>query len=189
MPIRTNAKLKSATSTPAKKKIEKSRARALPKPPVQSQSRRVSMCEPLEAAMFGAARERQISLFPSRSRSHSRCPSITSAWMSTSWALEFFDLADDLIEHLPRGRGHLADQLTRASLSIVNNIAEGAGKFSKGEKRKFYSIAMGSSTESAAMLDVCLRRKLLTEDTHRRGKLLLDRIVAMLVGLGKNLQD
>lgn len=36
MPIRTNAKLKSATSTPAKKKIEKSRARALPKPPVQS---------------------------------------------------------------------------------------------------------------------------------------------------------
>ena len=41
-------------------------------------------------------------------------------------ALEFFDLADDIIESLPRGRGHLADQLSRASLSIVNNIAEGA---------------------------------------------------------------
>jgi hypothetical protein len=41
MPIRTNVKLKSASSTRAKKKIEKSRAGALPKPPVQSQSRRL----------------------------------------------------------------------------------------------------------------------------------------------------
>ena len=104
-------------------------------------------------------------------------------------ALEFFDLADDLIEHLPRGRGHLADQLTRASLSIVNNIAEGAGKFSKGDKRRYYLSAMGSSTECAAMLDVCMRRKLIAEETHRYGKTLLDRIVAMLVVLAKNLQD
>ena len=53
-------------------------------------------------------------------------------------ALEFFDLADDIIESLPRGRGHLADQLSRASLSIVNNIAKGAGKFSPGDKRRYY---------------------------------------------------
>jgi four helix bundle protein len=104
-------------------------------------------------------------------------------------ALDFFDLADEVIEQLPRGRGHLADQLTRASLSIVNNIAEGAGKFSKGDKRRYYLSAMGSSTESAAMLDVCLRRKLITEETHRKGKQLLDRIVAMLTKLSKALQD
>jgi four helix bundle protein len=104
-------------------------------------------------------------------------------------ALEFFDLADDVVEHLPRGRGHLADQLTRASLSIVNNIAEGAGKFSKGDKRRYSLAAMGSSTESAAMLDVCLRRKLIAEDVHRAGKQLLDRIVAMLVKLATKLQD
>src|SRR3954471_18923464 len=101
-------------------------------------------------------------------------------------ALDFFDLADQIIEQLPRGRGHLADQLARASLSIVNNIAEGAGKFSKGDKRRYYLSAAGSSTESAAMLDVCLRRKLIDEDVHRRGKHLLDRIVAMLVALAKN---
>ena len=35
------------------------------------------------------------------------------------------------------------------------------------------------------MLDVCLRRKLITEDAHRRGKLLVERIVAMLVKLAK----
>jgi four helix bundle protein len=104
-------------------------------------------------------------------------------------ALEFFDLADEIVENLPRGRGHLADQLSRASLSIVNNIAEGAGKFSKGDKRRYYLSAAGSSTESAAMLDVCLRRKLIADDVHRRGKLLLDRIVAMLVALAKSLHD
>ncbi len=104
-------------------------------------------------------------------------------------ALEFFDLADGIVELLPRGRGHLADQLTRSSLSIVNNIAEGAGKFSKLDKRRYYLVAMGSATESAAMLDVCFRRKLTTEDVHRHGKELLDRIVAMLARLAKNLQD
>ena len=104
-------------------------------------------------------------------------------------ALDFFDLADQVVEQLPRGRGHLADQLTRASLSIVNNIAEGAGKFSKGDKRRYYLSAMGSATESAAMLDVCLRRNLVVEKTHRQGKQLLDRIVAMLTKLAKVLQD
>lgn len=103
-------------------------------------------------------------------------------------ALEFFDLADEIVENLPRGRGHLADQLARASLSIVNNIAEGAGKFSKGDKRRYYLSAAGSATECAAMFDVCLRRKLTTDQVHRTGKQLLDRIVAMLVKLATSLQ-
>src|SRR5687768_18373754 len=40
-------------------------------------------------------------------------------------ALEFLVLANGIIEGLPRGRSHLADQFTRASLSIVLNLAEG----------------------------------------------------------------
>ena len=55
-------------------------------------------------------------------------------------ALEFFDLADEIVELRARGgRSHLAGQLESASLSIVNNIAEGAGKFSKGDKRRYYT--------------------------------------------------
>jgi len=104
-------------------------------------------------------------------------------------ALEFFDFADEIIESLPRGRGYLTDQLARASLSIVNNIAEGAGKFSIGDKRRYYLIAPGSSTECAAMLDVCLRRKLISEEPHQLGKRLLDRIVSMLIKLSKSLEN
>jgi hypothetical protein len=36
------------------------------------------------------------------------------------------------------------------------------------------------------MLDVCLRRKLVSEDTHRGGKQLAERIVAMLTRLAKS---
>jgi four helix bundle protein len=103
-------------------------------------------------------------------------------------ALDFFDIADGIVEHLPRGRGAVRDQLARASLSIVNNIAEGAGKFSAADKRRYYLIALGSCTESAAMLDVCVRRSLVSDETHQRGKALLERIAAMLVKLAKNLQ-
>src|SRR5262249_31498039 len=42
---------------------------------------------------------------------------------------------------LPRGRSHLADQFTRASTSILLNLAEGAGKLSKPDKRRYYLTA------------------------------------------------
>ena len=68
-------------------------------------------------------------------------------------ALDFLVIANTVIEGFPRGRSHLADQFTRASLSIVLNIAEGAGKHSKPDKRRYYLIARGSATESAALLE------------------------------------
>ncbi len=68
----------------------------------------------------------------------------------------------------------------------VNNIAEGAGKLSSGDERRYYLAATGSTTECAAMLDVCLRRRLITDDTHRRGKQLAERVVAMLTKLAKS---
>ena len=43
-------------------------------------------------------------------------------------ALDFLVFANGVIEALPRGRSHLADQFTRASTSIVLNLAEGAGR-------------------------------------------------------------
>ena len=66
-------------------------------------------------------------------------------------ALDSIVLADETIAQLPRGRSHLADQLHRAATSIVLNIAEGAGKLSKPDKRRYDLSASGSATERAAI--------------------------------------
>jgi four helix bundle protein len=49
---------------------------------------------------------------------------------------------------------YLRDQLRRASISIVINIAEGSGKFSKADKRNFYTIARGSTYECVSVFDI-----------------------------------
>ena len=100
-------------------------------------------------------------------------------------ALDFLVFANGVIEALPRGRGHLADQFTRASMSIVLNLAEGAGKQSKPDKRRYYLTARGSATESAALLDACMRLKLLDEPAHRTGKEMVVRMVSMLIRLAQ----
>ena len=64
-------------------------------------------------------------------------------------AIEFLSRANDVIERLPRGRGYLADQLQRAALSIILNIAEGAGKYSLPDKAVFYTRERASANESA----------------------------------------
>jgi four helix bundle protein len=100
-------------------------------------------------------------------------------------ALDFLVFANGIIETLPRGRGHLADQFTRASMSVVLNVAEGAGKTSKPDKRRYYLTARGSATESAALLDVCARLKVLDEAAHRGGKEMIVRMVSMLIRLAQ----
>jgi four helix bundle protein len=94
-----------------------------------------------------------------------------------------------VIETLPRGRSHLCDQLTRASTSIVLNLAEGAGKHSRADKRRYYLSARGSATESAALLDVLLRLKLLEQPGHQAGKEMLVRVVSMLIKLAQGLEE
>ena len=104
-------------------------------------------------------------------------------------SLDFLVFANEVIEALPRGRSHLADQFTRASTSIVLNLAEGAGKVSKPDKRRYYLTARGSATESAALLDVCVRLKVLEEVGHKAGKEMLVRIVAMLIKLAQACEE
>ncbi|WP_394850499.1 four helix bundle protein [Pendulispora brunnea] len=100
-------------------------------------------------------------------------------------ALDFLIFVNGVIESFPRGHGHLTDQFTRASMSIVLNIAEGAGKVSKPDKRRYYLIARGSATESAALLDICARLKVLDEAGHRSGKEMIVRMVSMLIRLAQ----
>lgn len=96
-------------------------------------------------------------------------------------AIEFVILADEVIEHLPRGRAYLSDQLQRAALSISLNIAEGAGEYAVDEKARFYRMAKRSATECAGVLDVCQRLRLIEENRYVKGRELLIGIVSMLI--------
>ena len=104
-------------------------------------------------------------------------------------AIAFLALVDEILERLPKGRGHLADQLERAATSILLNIAEGAGEFATNEKARFYRMARRSATECAAVLDLCRTRKLVPEDRLDVGRDLLVRIVAMLTRMILNSTD
>ena len=93
-------------------------------------------------------------------------------------ALEFQALAVTLLPR--RGYAALRSQLERASISIPLNIAEGAGRVSREEKAHFFSIARGSASECAAILDILLSRGLATPSRERHARGLLLRIVQML---------
>ena len=100
-------------------------------------------------------------------------------------SIELVILIDEIVEHLPRGRAYLADQLQRAGTSVPLNIAEGAGEYSSNEKVQFYRMARRSATECAGILDVCLCLKLIGEERYQKGKELLMRIVAMLTKMAQ----
>ncbi len=100
-------------------------------------------------------------------------------------AINFVVVADNVVEHLPRGRAYLADQLNRAATSVPLNIAEGAGEFSPPEKARFYRRAKRSATECAAIFDVCRRLKVIEDSTFGAGRELLLRIVAMLTKMAR----
>jgi four helix bundle protein len=100
-------------------------------------------------------------------------------------AIEFVILSDTIIEHLPRGRAYLSDQLQRAALSISLNIAEGAGEYAVDEKIRFYRMAKRSATECAGILDVCRKLQLVDENRYSKGRELLIRIVSILIKMAQ----
>ena len=100
-------------------------------------------------------------------------------------AIELTILADEVVEHLPRGRAYLADQLHRASTSVLLNIAEGAGEYAAAEKSRFYRMAKRSATECAGIFEICRRLGLIEEGQHLNGRHLLLRIVSMLTRMAQ----
>jgi len=75
-------------------------------------------------------------------------------------ALAFVAWSTDLMNQVS-AKAAVKDQLDRASTSIVLNTAEGNGKFSFKDRKRFLEIAMGSTVESAACLDILVAKSLL----------------------------
>jgi len=101
-------------------------------------------------------------------------------------SLEFVSYTGDLLEGLEGSHRHARDQLMRSSQSIPLNIAEGNGKRSFRDRRRFFEIARGSAMESAATLDVLLSLGACTEDQVAPCRVLLIRIVSMLSKLAES---
>lgn len=79
---------------------------------------------------------------------------------------------------------HARDQWLRASQSVPLNIAEGNGKSSQADRRRFFEIARGSVFECAALQDVLVVCKALSEEESRSQKVNLDRMAKILSKLG-----
>ena len=73
------------------------------------------------------------------------------------FAVEVIDLVDDL--DTPRKHYKVIEQLEDSSSSVCRNIAEGKGRFSKKEFRRFLYIARGSLYETVTMLQIFLKKQ------------------------------
>ena len=101
-------------------------------------------------------------------------------------SLEFNRSAYQLIKN-KKIKGDLRDQLSRASHSIVLNIAEGNGKRSKKDRAHFLNRAQGSGTECAGCLDLMVTEDKISKIEAEEEKEILEEIVRMLSRMSDNL--
>ena len=95
-------------------------------------------------------------------------------------SLELVRIVRGVIARLPPGYAFLADQLRRAVSSIPLNFAEGAGKLTARDRRRYFISARGSAYEVAAALDVGLNFGVIADQPCSHGKEICDHLAAML---------
>ena len=102
--------------------------------------------------------------------------------------ITFADAVCTITRELPRGYFFLGDQLSRASLSIAANIAEGNGRFTKADRRNFFGISRGSAQECVPLLELAARQGVIKTERHEQLKADLEEIARMLSGLINGLE-
>ncbi|MEM9859631.1 MAG: four helix bundle protein [Bacteroidota bacterium] len=80
------------------------------------------------------------------------------------------------------------DQLRRAAFSIVLNLAEGSGRFSKADRRNFFVIARSSLFECVAILDVLKGESLIDQQKFDHFYASAEEVSKMIFAMIKNLQ-
>ena len=101
-------------------------------------------------------------------------------------SIDFVAEIYQLTEKFPRNEIHgLTFQMRRAAVSIPSNLAEGAGRRSKKEFKRFLSISQGSVAELETQLIIAERVGYCTRIGQLFGE--LDEISKMIIGLAKSL--
>ena len=67
-----------------------------------------------------------------------------------------------------REKYNVISQLRRSILSVPLNIAEGYGRQSKEDFKRFLKISLGSSNEVEALLDISMDLKYITEQEYEK---------------------
>lgn len=103
-------------------------------------------------------------------------------------AVALYEPVRQLVAGIRPPHAHLADQALRAFSSVPLNIAEGATEFSRGDKARFYRMALRSAGEAAAALDVLRRSKLVNDARCGAIRVELGNVIAMLTGLVQSMR-
>ena len=95
-------------------------------------------------------------------------------------AIEFVAWSESVLESC-KGKASSAKQhLDEALSGIPNNIAEGYGKWSKRDRKKFFEIARGSALECSSCLDILVARQRVERTHIAVGKQKLHSVVNLL---------
>src|SRR3989344_817136 len=104
-------------------------------------------------------------------------------------ALKLHGLVVKITKRFPVEFRHLADQVKRAALSIILNIAEGSARFSDKDFNRFISNSLGSTNEVVSCLEVALNEKLVSSSEFELAENLALEISNQLGGLSKKLKS
>lgn len=97
---------------------------------------------------------------------------------------ELVNLLYDITALFPREeRFSIVDQIRRAALSFIANIAEGFSRFHLAETVMFYRNARGSLAEVKSFIYICLDRKYINEETATALFSKVDELGKMINGL------
>ena len=98
-------------------------------------------------------------------------------------SVDFAENTFSVTTDFPKGYYFLTDQLNRAALSISTNIAEGNGRFTKADRKNFFTIARGSLQECVPLLELARRKNLIDQTKHNQFLDELETLAKMLSGL------
>lgn len=77
----------------------------------------------------------------------------------------------------------IGNNLVRAGLSVANNIAEGNGKKSTKEKKRYFDTSSDSARECVSVFNVLKRQKLIDGENYTKLRQEAREITSMLRGL------
>ncbi|MBN1308446.1 MAG: four helix bundle protein [Chitinispirillaceae bacterium] len=83
------------------------------------------------------------------------------------------------------GTGSASESASKDNYANGIQTAEGNGKATDGDRRRYFEIARGSALECSAVQDVLQLCGTMSAEENVRAKIILDQVVVMLTRLGK----